>query len=210
MRGLGRAAVSMAQAVAVLGDHAELAIAGRLAGLAGTEAASAVDRLVRRQLLVNQQPLAFRRPLIAAAIERFLPVSTADTLHSRAARVLHETGAEKAEVAEHLVHTSPGIDAWAGEILHDAGVAAMAEGRPRTARSRGGTDSTPRSRGPGTSDRAEKTALRPTASRCSGRPEHPQSTKPNRRIKAVKGLACPHPSHGNGTRRSWISRTCSP
>ena len=131
MRGLGRAAVSMAQAVAVLGDHAELAIAGRLAGLTGTEAASAVDRLVRRHLLVNQQPLAFRRPLIAAAIERFLPVSTADTLHSRAARVLHETGAEKAEVAEHLVHTSPGIDAWAGEILHDAGVAAMAEGRPR-------------------------------------------------------------------------------
>lgn len=131
MRGLGRSAVSMAQAVAVLREHAELAIAGRLAGLTGAEAASAVDRLVRRQLLVNQQPLAFRRPLVAAAIERFLPVSTADTLHSRAARVLHERGAEKAEVAEHLVHTSPGIDAWAGEILHDAGVDAMAAGRPR-------------------------------------------------------------------------------
>ncbi|WP_198539346.1 BTAD domain-containing putative transcriptional regulator [Streptomyces graminilatus] len=131
MRGFGRSAVSMAQAVAVLGEHAELAIAGRLAGLTDAEATSAVDRLVRRQLLVNQQPLAFRRPLIAAAIERFLPVSTADKLHSRAARVLHEAGAEKAEVAEHLVHTSPGIDAWAGEILHDAGVDAMAAGRPR-------------------------------------------------------------------------------
>nr|WP_286255809.1 AAA family ATPase [Streptomyces graminofaciens] len=131
MRGLGQSAVSMAQAVAVLHEHAELAIAARLAGLTGSEATHAVDRLVRRQLLVNQQPLAFRRPLIAAAIERFLPVSTADTLHSRAARVLHETGAEKAEVAEHLLHTSPGIDAWAGEILHDAGVDAMAAGRPR-------------------------------------------------------------------------------
>ncbi|MGW1268022.1 AAA family ATPase, partial [Streptomyces sp. NPDC002491] len=131
MRGLGRSAVSMAQAVAVLGEHAELAIAARLAGLTGAEAAHAVDRLVRRQLLVNQQPLAFRRPLVAAAIERFLPVSTADTLHSLAARFLHETGAEKAEVAEHLVHTSPGIDAWAGETLHDAGVDAMASGRPR-------------------------------------------------------------------------------
>ncbi|MFI1510060.1 BTAD domain-containing putative transcriptional regulator [Streptomyces sp. NPDC020597] len=131
MRGLGRSAVSLAQAVAVLGEHAELAIAARLAGLTAAEAAHAVDRLVRRQLLVNQQPLAFRRPLVAAAIERFLPVSTADTLHSLAARVLHETGAEKAEVAEHLVHTSPGIDAWAGETLHDAGVGAMAAGRPR-------------------------------------------------------------------------------
>jgi len=131
MRGLGPSAVAMAQAVAVLREHAELAIAARLAGLTGAEAAYEVDRLVRRQLLVNQQPLAFRRPLIAAAIERFLPVSTADTLHALAAKVLHETGAEKAEVAEHLVHTSPGVDAWAGEVLHDAGVDAMAAGRPR-------------------------------------------------------------------------------
>ena len=133
IRVLGRPAVAMAEAVAVLQGQAELPVAARLADLTDEEAARAVDLLVRACLLTNQQPLAFRHPLVATAIVRLLPVGTANALHAHAARLLYEAGAEESDVAEHLLLISPGYAPWVCGVLHDAGRAALTSGRPQTA-----------------------------------------------------------------------------
>ncbi|MFD5159716.1 AAA family ATPase [Streptomyces hawaiiensis] len=48
-------------------------------------------------------------------------------LHLRAARVLHETGAEPREVAEHLMCAGPCADEWAMSALRDAAAQALRE-----------------------------------------------------------------------------------
>lgn len=133
MRGLGPDAVAVAEAVAVLEGHAELPAAARIAGLSLEKATAAADLLVHCRLLRNQQPLAFRHALVAAAIVRFLPVGRAETLHSRAAAYLREARAEDADVAHHLMRTSPSGEPWAGDVLHVTGLVALAEGRRQAA-----------------------------------------------------------------------------
>jgi tetratricopeptide (TPR) repeat protein len=133
MRGLDPDTAAVAEAVAVLEGHAELPAAARIAGLSLETATAAADLLVHCRLLRNQQPLAFRHGLVAAAIVRFLPVGRAETLHSRAAAYLREARAEEADVAHHLMRTSPSGEPWAGDVLHVTGLVALAEGRRQAA-----------------------------------------------------------------------------
>lgn len=125
--------VAVAEAVAVLAENAELSATARLAGLPMPRVMAAVDLLAGCRLLRNEQPLAFRHGLTAAALVRFLPMGRAEELHSRAAEHLRETGAGDAAVAHHLMRTSPADRPWAGEVLHEAGRAALAAGHPRSA-----------------------------------------------------------------------------
>ena len=129
MRALGPDAVALAEAVAVLGPHAELQAAAQLATLSADRAATAADRLSDHRILRRRQPLCFRHGLVAAAVVRFLPAGRSNELHLCAAAYLHKTGADVRETAEHLIRTGPFGESWVWESLGEAARAALAEGR---------------------------------------------------------------------------------
>ena len=65
-------AVRVARSVAVLGDGAELAAVGALAGLDDDAVAAAGRELVRAEILRPESPLGFVHPLVQAAVYRDL------------------------------------------------------------------------------------------------------------------------------------------
>lgn len=129
MRSLGPDAVALAEAVAVLGRHAELPAAAQLAGLSAERAGAAADRLSDRRILRRRQPLAFRHGLVAAAVVRFLAAGRSNELHLRAAAYLHKAGADVRETAEQLLRTSPSGESWVCETLGEAAQVALVEGQ---------------------------------------------------------------------------------
>lgn len=129
MRGLGPDAVALAEAVAVLGRHAELPAAAQLAALSAERAAAAADRLSEHRILSRRQPLAFRHGLVAAAVVRFLAAGRSNELHLRAAAYLHKADADVRETAEQLVSTSPSGETWVCDTLGEAARVALGEGR---------------------------------------------------------------------------------
>ncbi|MDH6577886.1 BTAD domain-containing putative transcriptional regulator [Kitasatospora sp. MAP5-34] len=130
---LGRPATAMAQAVAVLGDGADLGQAASVADLSRPEAATAVDLLIGGGVLSNHHQLTFRHQVVGAALARYLPAGTASTLRVRAARALHQAGGRAEPAVEHLLLTDPVGESWAREMLRTAGLDAAAAGRPETA-----------------------------------------------------------------------------
>jgi DNA-binding CsgD family transcriptional regulator len=128
---LGAGAARLARAVAVL-ERAELEQAAGLARLTLTDAAIAADLLVRAGVL-NDAPLCFAHPLLRSAVYRDLGIAERAGAHDRAARILAETLASSARVAEHLLATIPAGDCWAVEQLRAAARDAASRGAPESA-----------------------------------------------------------------------------
>jgi DNA-binding CsgD family transcriptional regulator len=128
---LGPAAARIARAVAVL-ERAEPAQAARLARLPPSEAAGAVELLVRAGLLV-ERPLAFVHPILRAGLYGEIPAAVRAEAHGRAARLLAADHADAPRVAEHLLATDPVGDDWVVERLRVAARAAAASGAPESA-----------------------------------------------------------------------------
>ncbi|MCU1451301.1 MAG: transcriptional regulator, LuxR family [Acidimicrobiales bacterium] len=126
---LGPEAARLARAVATL-EWAELPQAARLAGLAPLDGARAAQLLVRAGVLEEGPPLGFAHPLLRAAVYREMAVAERAEAHRRAARLLAESHASPARVAEHLLATAPAGDGWVVERLRAAGREAMASGAP--------------------------------------------------------------------------------
>src|SRR5215207_209601 len=106
-------ALEVAQAVAILGDRAELRQA---------------DALADANILDRGRPLQFAHPIVRTAIHVELPPSARAEGHARAARLLHGDGARVETVASHLLETEPDRDAWVLEQLLAAARQAIAEG----------------------------------------------------------------------------------
>jgi DNA-binding CsgD family transcriptional regulator len=154
VRGLGPDALSLAQALAVLGDGSELRHAAAIAGVTLAAAARLAAGLTRAdvlaaevlaaEVLVVDVPAAegsahgpwrprFVHPVIRDALEAVLDSGERDRAHRRAARLLHDDMAQPGQVAAHLVRVRPAGDGWVLARLREAARAAMDSGAPQAA-----------------------------------------------------------------------------
>lgn len=123
----------LAEAVAVLGDDADLVRAAELAGISREVAADEVRRLVELALFDPQARLAFIHPIARSVIYRHIPLPARTQAHARAARLLEDAGAPTESIALHLLLVEPSGDHAAVGVLRRAAATAMGRGDPRTA-----------------------------------------------------------------------------
>jgi DNA-binding CsgD family transcriptional regulator len=125
---LGKDAVGVAGAVAVLEPNAEVRLIAALAGMPAETVAEACGKLVASRLLSDSRPLAFVHPLVRAAVLSDISEPERAVAHARAARLLSDDGASSDTVAAHLLLAEPGEDAWVVSELRAAAAAALARG----------------------------------------------------------------------------------
>ena len=130
---LPAAATSLAHAVAIFGDEADLRLAAALAGLTETTAADAATALSRIEIFRRDASLAFVHPVVRTAVYAELSAVERDRGHARAARLLAETGAAPERVAAQVLLAPAADDAWAVETLRTAARSALARGAPDSA-----------------------------------------------------------------------------
>jgi len=131
---LGPRALALAQALALLGDSADLREAAEVAGLPQPQAASAARALQGIEVLAREGPaLAFAHPVVRRAIYDGLPPWERERSHARAAEVLAARGAPAARVAAHLVAVAPHGDPAVVRSLREAARQALAQGAPDAA-----------------------------------------------------------------------------
>jgi len=133
VRRLGREALGVAQAVAVLGDGCELRHAAAVAGVGMEEALNLAVGLVRLEVLESDQPPCFLHPIVRQAVDASLGSDERDAAHRLVARLLHEDGAPPGRVGAHLVHLRPAGDLWVLARLREAAGAASESGAPQAA-----------------------------------------------------------------------------
>ena len=126
-------AVGVARALAVLGDGAQPALVGALAGLDGDAVAAAARELVRAEIVSPEPPLGFVHPLVRAAVYRDLAPGERELSHERAARLLLEVDAPAEHVAAHVVAMPRCGEGWVVDVLRAATGAAFAKGAPDAA-----------------------------------------------------------------------------
>ena len=134
MARLGPDAVSLAQALAVLGSQTEVGIAAELAALEPATAELTADRLAAAQILAPARPLDFFHPLIGESVYADLALGARRLAHRRAAAILDRAGAAD-RVAAHLLATGPAGDAWVVERLSAAADTAWERGAAEVAAS---------------------------------------------------------------------------
>ncbi|MEH6376863.1 AAA family ATPase, partial [Streptomyces sp. KLMMK] len=129
-------AAAVLQATAVLDGSATTPMIARLLGLDALGAADIVDALVRAGALTGQDPVVgFARPVLRTAVLARIPPSRRDALHSRAAQLLHESGAPAERVASQLlrVRSTLGLH-WTCSVLCTAAGEVIQRGEPDRAR----------------------------------------------------------------------------
>jgi DNA-binding CsgD family transcriptional regulator len=117
---LGKDAVDLAHAIAVLGPDAELRHAAALARLDAEAAQLAADELVAVELVRSGEPLEFAHPIVAASVVGDIKPGARSISHKRAARLLASRQSPPDSVALHLVSTMPEGDPWVVERLVEA------------------------------------------------------------------------------------------
>jgi DNA-binding CsgD family transcriptional regulator/tetratricopeptide (TPR) repeat protein len=126
-------ATMLARAVAILGDGAESRHAAALAELDDEAAAEAAAALVRADILRAPGPLGFAHPVVRAAVYSALTPVERDSGHSRAARLLAETGAEPERIAAHLLVIPPEGEPRVVEVLRESASRALGRGAAESA-----------------------------------------------------------------------------
>jgi predicted ATPase len=119
---LGPPAVAFCGALAVLGDDASSAHVAMLAGLASAEALQVARQLADIDIVVQNSPppreapstgmIRFVHPLVRAAVYEGLAEPARLEGHSRAARLLADSGAAPERVAAHLLLIPPAGDSF--------------------------------------------------------------------------------------------------
>lgn len=129
LRSLHRCAPStatVAQAMAVLGDHATPELTAELCGVDVALVEEGMRDLREMGLVAAEQ---FRHPHTRSAVLAGIPLPDLPGMHSRAAELLHESGAPAIAGAEHLIAAQDGGKApWRVAILCEAAREAMAAG----------------------------------------------------------------------------------
>lgn len=118
----------IAEAVAVLGEHATPAMVSRVTGRSGTAFTDDVHALTRRDLLRSapQGLLTLRHPVVRTLVHESTPFLRRVEIHRLAAQELARVGASAAERAHHVEQS---LTAW-----DPAAVAVLDEAAARTAR----------------------------------------------------------------------------
>ncbi|MFI0260728.1 ATP-binding protein [Streptomyces sp. NPDC017056] len=127
-------ASALARMVAVLGDGADSAIVAKLAGLDCAEVSEAADVLVRMRLFRDDAQMAFRHPVVAAAIREQTSAVAKNTAHLQAAEHMHRGDAPADQIAGHLMAaTVPLTASWAVDTLRSAARYALSRQEPAEA-----------------------------------------------------------------------------
>jgi predicted ATPase len=122
---------AVAQALAILGDGAELRQAAALAGLDLDRAALAAEALVRDGILDQGAAPRFVHPLLRGAVYGSIGARRRARLHAAAATLLASERAEPQAIAAHLLHADPAGDPASVEHLRAAARAALGRGGHR-------------------------------------------------------------------------------
>jgi DNA-binding CsgD family transcriptional regulator/tetratricopeptide (TPR) repeat protein len=125
---LGPNAAAIAAVLSVLGETAEVAAAGEMAGIPIDDAAQAVDALIDAHILESASPLTFSHPVLQAALYESVERNERSRLHREVAARLHEQAAGLERVASHLLRCDPAGDEWVVERLEEAAAAASERG----------------------------------------------------------------------------------
>lgn len=130
--------VTLAHAVALLGDDVPLANAATFCGLEIDRAADTATQLARVQILEaiprgDLSRLSFVHPMIRTAVYEHLGTSERLAGHARAVRLLDAVGEEPERIASHLLRLPPARDAHVVALLRRAADAALVRGSPDTA-----------------------------------------------------------------------------
>lgn len=133
LRRLPTDAVALARALAVVGRPAPLRLVADLAGLDRPAAERAADVLARFALLTPGDPIEFVAPVECAAVLAGVEPFARARDHRAVARHLAADGADVAEIADHLLHTSADGDSEVVEVLREAGTQALDAGDPESA-----------------------------------------------------------------------------
>jgi DNA-binding NarL/FixJ family response regulator len=120
--------VSVARAVAVLGDSAELPVVAALAGVDERRVAEATGQLARAEILRPEPPIGFVHPLVRESVYHELPPGEREFQHAHAAALLREAEASPDQVASQLLHAPRRGEAWVADLLGEAGRAAKRRG----------------------------------------------------------------------------------
>ena len=130
----GAEAVSLAQAIAVLGGAPQLRHTSRMAGITEDRARGLCDGLRGAEILAPGHPIDFVHPLVRTAVYGELSEEDRSDAHRRAAELISSTGTDAREVAPHLLACAPNGDQWVVAQLRDAAREAMGAGAPEAAR----------------------------------------------------------------------------
>jgi len=133
LRALNPSSLSLAQAIAVLGDDCELRHAATVARMDIGEAARRASELVRIDVLGQDRPPRFIHPIVRHAVTQTLSSADQDAAHRTAARVLHAEHAVPGRVAAHIMRLPCAGDPWVVARLRQAGREALGAGAPAAA-----------------------------------------------------------------------------
>jgi tetratricopeptide (TPR) repeat protein len=118
----------IAQGIALLGDASSVPLLSKLVAIEERQVRQAVTALTEVGILHDAH---FRSDEVRTVLLDDLPADELGPLHHRAARLLHEEGADPLDVAGHLLHHEPAepVEEWIPETLRDAARHAVAADR---------------------------------------------------------------------------------
>lgn len=122
------AAPKMLEAVAILGEDASFDLLAQLAGVDEITALEAIDRMVRVHLLTNSHQPTLTYRFARNSVLADMPLTTRAVSHSRAARLLHDAGAQAERIAAHLLAATAIRIPWGVNILRLAARNSVAGG----------------------------------------------------------------------------------
>jgi hypothetical protein len=122
--------LEVARAVAILREHATVALISRLVGRETSSVERALTALTATGLLAGQR---LCHPVIEAAAMDGLTRGERSLIHSTAAHLLHQHGAAAGEIAQHLLVADSVPGRWAVRALRDAAEQALVDDEPERA-----------------------------------------------------------------------------
>ena len=133
LAGLPPHAHDFLDAVAVLGEQADLVVAAQLAEIDVSTASAIVDQLAVIDLLQRERPIRFLHPLVRTTIYNDIEPARRTALHVGAAKCLSVRDAPVQTLAPHLLAAEPIGDEWAARQMHQCGHLALRQGAPELA-----------------------------------------------------------------------------
>jgi len=121
-------AASLARALSVLGDGAQVGDAARLSGVDGPDLEAGMAALVSAGVVEAGGAVRFTHPILRTTIYGDLSAAEGERLHRAAATILRARGAPAGQIAAHVLQTEPAADPAAVALLRDAAGDALALG----------------------------------------------------------------------------------
>ena len=124
----GAPAISVAQALSVVGDWAGVAMLESVTGLDADAIEKATRALLQAEIVLPGTPLRFVHPLVRDAIYREMTPVEAERRHLRATEALRRDGRPAEQIAAHALALRPAGRQWVVECLREAALIAVGRG----------------------------------------------------------------------------------